>query len=144
MRIAAPALEALRRHVEAAFPEEGCGVLLGRSQGTALRAEQAVACANAHPDRRGDRYQIDPRDLARLQRQARDRGQEIVGFYHSHPGGAAHPSATDLDQAHWLGCVYLIAEVRGGQAGAARAWFLAGTGEEDKTFREEELRVEAA
>jgi len=141
MRIAAPALLALRRHLEQAFPEEGCGVLLGRAEGT-LSALEEVACANARSDRRGDRYQIDPLDLLRAQRQARVHGLEMVGFYHSHPGGAAHPSPTDLAEAHWLGCAYLITAVRDGRAGETRAFLLAGTGEEDKAFAEEELRVE--
>lgn len=142
MRIAAPALLALRRHLEQAFPEEGCGVLLGRAEGPLRSAREAVACANARSDRRGDRYQIDPLDLLRLQRRARVLGQEIVGFYHSHPGGAARPSPTDLAEAHWLGCAYLITAVREGRAGDTRAFLLGGTGEEDKAFAEEELRVE--
>jgi proteasome lid subunit RPN8/RPN11 len=140
MRIAAAALLALQRHLEEAFPEEGCGVLLGRAS-SERAALQAVACANAHPDRRA-RYQIEPLDLLRQQRQARAQGLEIVGFYHSHPGGAARPSATDLAEAHWLGCAYLVAAVREGRAAETRAFVLAGSGEDDKAFAAEELRVE--
>ncbi len=41
------------------------------------------------------RYQIAPEDLIRVQREARDRGQEIVGYFHSHPDHPARPSETD-------------------------------------------------
>ena len=41
------------------------------------------------------RYQIAPEDLIRIQREAREAGLEILGYYHSHPDHPARPSETD-------------------------------------------------
>jgi proteasome lid subunit RPN8/RPN11 len=35
-------------------------------------------------------------------------GLEISGIYHSHPGGPAHPSATDINEAYYPKAVYII------------------------------------
>jgi proteasome lid subunit RPN8/RPN11 len=141
IRIPAAALDLLRRHGERTHPLESCGVLVGRVSGGDRLVSAAIPCANA---RRGDlrsRYEIDPQDLLRIQREARARGEEIIGFYHSHPDGAARPSATDLDEAHWLGCSFVITAVAGGQAGETASYLLAGRGMEDKRFVAEPLEV---
>jgi len=44
------------------------------------------------------------RELVRIQREGRERGEDIVGFYHSHPDHPARWSQTDLAEAHWFGC----------------------------------------
>jgi proteasome lid subunit RPN8/RPN11 len=133
-------LAAIRRHAERSHPREGCGVLLGRAGGAANQVSAALPCANARRERLGDRWEIDPRDLLRIARAARAAGEEIVGFFHSHPDGPARPSATDLAEAHWLGCSFVITAVAGGRAGATRSFRLSGTGEADKRFVEEEIR----
>jgi proteasome lid subunit RPN8/RPN11 len=45
---------------------------------------------------------------------ARDRGLEVVGFYHSHPSTAAWPSPTDVAEATYLESVHLIVSLAGG------------------------------
>ena len=67
-------------------------------------------------DRPQDRYHIDPRELVRIQRQGHERGLDIVGFYHSHPDHPARWSQTDLAEAHWIGCSYVITAVEHGKA----------------------------
>jgi len=64
---------------------------------------------------------------------------EIVGFYHSHPDHPARPSPTDLEDAHWIGCSYVITSVVQGKAHETRSFLLNGTLEEDKHFVEENL-----
>jgi proteasome lid subunit RPN8/RPN11 len=58
------------------------------------------------------RFLIDPKDHIDARRQGRARGLEIVGFYHSHPRGAAEPSAADLADATYAG-LYAIIGLRG-------------------------------
>lgn len=142
--------EALRRHGEETYPHECCGVLLGTvlpgtlpGAGAARTATLAIRCGNERRDQPERRYAIDPRELLRAQKVARERGEEIVGFYHSHPDHPARPSATDLAEAHWLGCSYVITRVAGGRAEATGSFLLAGTGEEDKRFEEEEVLAAA-
>jgi proteasome lid subunit RPN8/RPN11 len=142
LHIEASLLDDLRRHGEETYPHECCGVLIGRRAGEAGLVTGVVRCGNARRDRQQDRYTIDPRDLLRIEKLARSRGEEIVGFYHSHPDHPARWSATDLAEAHWLGCSYLVTRVAAGRAEATGAFLLAGTGEEDKRFVDEEIRIQ--
>ncbi len=80
----------------------------------------------------------------RIQRQGRERGLDIVGFYHSHPDHPARWSQTDLAEAHWIGCSYVITAVEKGKAAQTNAFLLAGMTEEDKRFTDEEVRVHRA
>lgn len=132
---------ALRQHGEAAYPHESCGVLLGARRGGDRLVRRAVPCRNARDDSPADRYFLDPRELLRLEREARAAGEEVVGFYHSHPDHPAHWSGTDLAEAHWLGCSYLITRVADGRAADTCAFLLEGEGEDDKRFREEDVGV---
>lgn len=130
---------ALRAHGAGAYPVEGCGILLGSRAEDATFVIEIVPCRNAETSSPQTRYSIDPAELARLQREARERGLEIVGFYHSHPDHPPQWSATDLAEAHWIGCFYLITEVRQSVSGETRAFLLSGTREEDKHFVPEDI-----
>ncbi len=101
--IASAALETLRAHARADAPYEACGVLLGDSTGVT----EAIAARNvaAHPERA---FEIDPAVLLASHRDARGRGVQVAGWYHSHPGGAAHPSVTDAARAVEDGKLWLI------------------------------------
>jgi proteasome lid subunit RPN8/RPN11 len=134
----------LRRHGEETYPHECCGVLLGRFQDENRVVTEVVRAGNTRDDRPQDRYNIDPRELVRIQRQGRERGLDIVGFYHSHPDHPARWSQTDLAEAHWIGCSYVITAVEKGKAARTNAFLLAGSAEEDKRFEDEEVRVEKA
>jgi len=58
------------------------------------------------------RYSIDPKDMLRVQQQARSQGLSIIGVYHSHPDHVAEPSECDRAQA-WPDYAYVIVSVRG-------------------------------
>lgn len=90
-------------HVLRARPEEACGVLGGRDG----RAVRWYPCANVHPQKE-TRYTADPRDLLRAIRDMDDHGLEQVAIFHSHPATRAYPSETDVAQAHYPECLYLI------------------------------------
>ena len=135
----------LRRHGEETYPHECCGVLLGEIDGEGAKVvKAAVRCNNQRSDSPHDRYLIDPRELVRIQREAREHGQDIVGFYHSHPDHPARWSQTDLAEAHWTGCSYIITSVMNGAATKTNSFNLGGDpGEEhNKYFEDEEIRVE--
>src|SRR5574337_1173426 len=102
-----PLFADLRRHGEETYPHECCGVLLGRFEDDGSRTVTSLARAgNTRDDSPRNRYNIDPRELVRIQREGRARGEDIVGFYHSHPDHPARWSPTDLAEAHWFGCSY--------------------------------------
>ena len=134
------AYAALRSHGEEAYPEESCGVLLGQFLGKERNVSAAILCNNARRDSPRNRYAIDSKELIRIQREAREQGLDIVGFYHSHPDHPAEWSATDLAEAHWLLCSYVITRVENGVAAETRAYRLEGT-EEEKKFVDEPVEL---
>jgi proteasome lid subunit RPN8/RPN11 len=133
----------LRKHGEETYPEECCGVLLGKALDGINEVETAVRAGNTRTDSAHNRYHIAPQELISIQRQARQSNLDIVGFYHSHPDHPAYWSATDLREAHWLGCSYVITSVEKGVAKQTNSFLLAGIGEEDKRFVDEEIQVTA-
>jgi proteasome lid subunit RPN8/RPN11 len=134
--------EALRAHGEETYPHECCGALLGHTTPEGNRVHQIVRAGNTRTDRAHDRYNIAPGELIKIQRQARGLGFDIVGFYHSHPDCPAQWSRTDFDEAHWVGCSYIITRVNHGKADVTNSFLLTGTGEEDKQFIDEPVEIE--
>jgi proteasome lid subunit RPN8/RPN11 len=133
---------AIRRHGEETYPHECCGVLLGRTDDAGARIVTSTArCGNTRTDSPQNRYNIDPGELVRIQRQGRERGEDIVGFYHSHPDHPAHWSRTDLAEAHWIGCSYVITSVEKGSAAITNSFELTGSDEADKKFLDETVEI---
>jgi proteasome lid subunit RPN8/RPN11 len=134
--------DSLRQHGEETYPHECCGVLLGQFADDGSRVVTSTArCGNTRTDSAHNRYNIDPRELVRIQREGRDRGEDIVGFYHSHPDHPAQWSQTDLSEAHWFGCSYVITSVEKGKAVLTNAFELSGTDEADKHLINEKVEV---
>jgi proteasome lid subunit RPN8/RPN11 len=132
----------IRRHGEEAYPNECCGVLLGRVTDEGTRTVTSTArCGNTRTDSAHNRYNIDPRDLVRIQREGRERGEDIIGFYHSHPDHPARWSSTDLAEAHWFGCSYVITSVEKGRAVLTNSFELTGNDESDKQLSDETIEI---
>ena len=142
LKLSESVYNALRKHGEETYPHECCGVLLGRSQDDVNEVEDAVRAGNTRTDSAHNRYQIAPQELVKIQRQGRERGLDIVGFYHSHPDHPAQWSKTDFAEAHWLGCSYVITAIANGVAQQTNSFLLTGTTEEDKSFEDETIQVE--
>jgi desampylase len=96
----------IRQEAAEAAPRECCGLLEGLCEDASRLTVTAL-----HPARNlaaePDKFEIDPRDHIAAAKVARGRGRAIIGCYHSHPGGAARPSAADLagaaeDNFLWL------------------------------------------
>src|ERR1700681_3533399 len=136
--------QALRRHGEETYPHECCGVLLGRFADDGTKTVSRIArCGNTREDSPHNRYHIDPKELIRIQREGRERGEDIVGYYHSHPDHPAQPSKTDLADAHWPGYSYVITSVETGKAVLTNSFELelTGTDESHKKFVDEKIEV---
>jgi proteasome lid subunit RPN8/RPN11 len=151
LKIPQSAYASLRQHGEETYPCECCGVLLGqfdddggaeaRSEAGSKTVSRIARCGNTRQDSPHNRYHIDPRDLIRIQREGRERGEDIVGFYHSHPHHPAEWSPTDLAEAHWFGCSYVITSVEKGNATITNSFELAGSDEAGKKFVDEKMIV---
>ena len=123
----------IAEHLRASYPREGCGALVGRRERAAIAIDEAVPLPNRVQAEAGrDRFDIDP--LAYLQLEQRllreGGGRSVVGFFHSHPDGPAHPSHIDLEMARGLFdvartfYVYAIQSVYARGAGELSAWRL--------------------
>ena len=142
LRIPITIYESLRRHGEETYPHECCGVLLGRFEDDGSKTvTHAVRAGNTREDSPHNRYNIDPKELIRIQREGRARGEDIVGFYHSHPDHPAQWSSTDLAEAHWFGCSYVITSVEKGKAVVTNSFELEGTDEDDKRLSGEPVAI---
>jgi proteasome lid subunit RPN8/RPN11 len=142
LRISRSDYDSLRQHGEETYPHECCGVLLGRFDGDQRVVSTVARCGNTRDDSPHNRYNIDPKELIRIQREGRERGEDIIGFYHSHPDHPAMWSATDFAEAHWFGCSYVITSVEKGAAALTNSFELSGTEEQDKQLTGEKISVE--
>jgi proteasome lid subunit RPN8/RPN11 len=92
----------MRQEGRNSAPDECCGLLLGRDAVEEARPAANVALEPRH------RFEIDPQALIDAHREARAGGLGVIGYYHSHPGGPAEPSATDRAHASGDGKVWAI------------------------------------
>ena len=90
------------------LPDEVCGLLAARpGHDIAVRY---YPCRNA--DESSRTYTIDPRDHLRADRDAEDRGLDLIGVVHSHTHTEAYPSPTDVAQAPVPDWHYVIVSLK--------------------------------
>jgi len=108
-------LKQVETDARARAPIEACGILIGRRWGNDFEALDAIAASNLANS--PTRFEIDPEELYRMMKGAEARGLEIIGFYHSHLGYGAGPSAVDLEHMKFLSdLVWLICDIPAGGA----------------------------
>ena len=129
--------ERIRLHLCRAYPDEGCGVLLGRDGGAAREVVGTIALENRREESRHNRYLIAPEQFLAADRAARAAGLDVIGFFHSHPDHPARPSTFDLQHA-WPYYSYMIVNITRGEAGDLRSWRLV---EDRSQFEEERVEV---
>jgi len=123
-------LERLAVLAQAAYPEEGCGVLLGCGQ----RMSEVWPLTNIAAQAR-DHYEFDPLEYLAAERRADAAGLRVMGVWHSHPDGTPEPSATDL-RAAWPGWSYIIVATSAAGIAGIRSWRL-----QAERFVEEVIRT---
>jgi proteasome lid subunit RPN8/RPN11 len=129
------ALREIRAHGETTYPHECCGFLLGGIDGRRRRVVSLLSAENVHEENHARRFLITPKAYMLAERDARARGEDIVGFYHSHPGHPARPSQYDLDHA-WPNLSYIIVSIQNGEAADLTSWVLT---DDRKAFDGEEI-----
>ena len=95
LRIAGPDLEIILEHCRRELPNEACGILGGRDG--RVGSVHPVKSASPSPSR----FVMDPKGQFRALEEVSRAGLELLGIYHSHPGGPAEPSGIDLEEAFW-------------------------------------------
>ncbi len=132
-------LHTIERHACVSYPDECCGVLIGRCHSGATFVERVLSVGNEREDSRQNRYLISPETVLAAHKEARALGLDVVGYYHSHPDHPARPSEIDREQA-WPGVSYLIVSVEQRKVAGARSWRLS----DDRESFEEEVIDQAA
>jgi proteasome lid subunit RPN8/RPN11 len=150
IQIGSDSCQQIRTQAESLYPEECCGLLLGRTSHGNRILMTVWATENSWNNEMADfvyaieqsgskctRFRIAPEVMLQAQKTARDRNLEILGIYHSHPDCPAIPS--EFDQAiAWPQYSYLIVSVQQGKVVDMRSWKL----DENHQFQAEEIEVE--
>lgn len=122
----------LLEYARASWPEEACGLLLGRGD----RVDELARLRNCSGSPQ-EHYALDPLDYMHAEQQCENRGLTVLGIWHSHPDSAGVPSVTDERDA-WPGWLYIIVGRPRGEAPDVRGWRLDGG-----RFRQAVLRFAA-
>ena len=121
------------KHAEAGYPEEVCGVLIGKNGSITNYKE----CRNLNRERARDRYELDPIFFKEADDWARLNSMEILGIYHSHPDHPSRPSTFDRERA-WPDWIYIIFSINHSKYSDGRAWILHDF---DSPFLEEKIEL---
>src|SRR5258708_6353625 len=125
----------IRKHGAETYPHECCGALLGRdldapatrsSDGAALPSREVTALfplINRRDDSPRNRFSVTSDDVRDAEKAAREKGIDVVGWYHSHPDHPAAPSQFDRDHA-WPWYSYIIVSVQNGAPRDMTSWRL--------------------
>ena len=138
----------LRRRIEsegtAAYPNECCGILIGRDVVAAAGGTKRRVVDRLEPgtnvfeaDEQYHRFSIDPRQQMRAERAAEAEGKVVLGFYHSHPDHPARPSETDR-QYGWPYYSYVIVSIANGEAVDMTSWVL---DEQTESFSRQDIEA---
>ena len=92
-------------HAREESPRECCGLIGGTVDG---RAQTVYRARNISADPTVT-YEAAPEDLFLAQRAMRERGEQLIAIYHSHPrANDPQPSPTDVRLAYYPSAVYFI------------------------------------
>jgi proteasome lid subunit RPN8/RPN11 len=118
--LSAEQMASIATAAEAAWPAEGCGLLIGRGK-RVITVTRVMNADNLLKSEGNDRFELDPKIRFAAERSVRGTKERVVGHWHSHPDGSAHPSATDMDQAWEPDLIWLIVGTAADQQGRAQA-----------------------
>jgi proteasome lid subunit RPN8/RPN11 len=135
-----PMLSEIHSHALSSYPEECCGLMIGKIDGGKKVVSSLRRMKNSFaPSERFHRYTIDPMDYLAVENEIEGHGQEIVGIYHSHPDAPAKPSP--FDQSHaWPTLSYLVVKVSKSKTEDTTSWVLS---EDRGEFLQERLTIES-
>ena len=110
LTVTAQVLQQIGEHAISCYPEEACGLLVGRR--TTSEVVEFHPCENITHSAKV--YTINPKQHLMIERNAEDAGFDVVGVVHSHTHTEAYPSSTDVAQAPDPGWHYMIVTLKRG------------------------------
>lgn len=153
LRLVQAQIKAIREHGSADYPNECCGILLGDASGAhkevreviplknlrldAVRAQELLPLESPGRESERNRFLIDPLEQLHVERGARQRSLDVLGYYHSHPDAPARPSEYDREHA-WPWYSYIIVSVEKGEPTEMTSWVLS---DDRSRFGSEQMEV---
>jgi len=129
----------IRKHGAEAYPHECCGALLGRETSEDAREILALfPLVNRRDDSPRNRFSVTSEDVRNAEKAAREKGLDVLGWYHSHPDHPARPSQYDQDHA-WPWYSYIIVSVANSEPQDMTSWRLA---DDRSKFSPEDLEIQ--
>lgn len=123
LRVGEALIDQIHEHGARDYPNECCGALLGREEGKDRTVLGLVPLVNQRRDSPRNRFSITSDDVRLAEKEARPKGWDLIGWYHSHPDSPALPS--DFDREHaWPWYSYIIFQVEKGEPREMRSWRL--------------------
>jgi proteasome lid subunit RPN8/RPN11 len=144
IEISTQQLKILYSHAEAIYPEECCGILIGKLNRDrdkfVIEVIPTINTWESSSDEisrtKHSRYIIPSQEIFQAQKRAENLQLEIIGFFHSHPDTIAVPSECDREQA-WEIYSYPIISVIQGKAQSIASWTL----DDNRIFEAEEIKL---
>jgi len=146
-------INAIREHGSTDYPNECCGILLGHAHGEHKQVQEVIPLKNLRldparaqellplesPGRESERnrFLIDPLEQLHVERSARQRNLDVLGYYHSHPDAPARPSEYDREHA-WPWYSYIIVSIEEGEPREMSSWVLS---DDRSRFESEQMEV---
>jgi len=140
-RIGRTAMQAMHISAKHHYPDEACGLLLGKITDQGWHIDEAHEVPNINTERAADRFILDPKAYQTVDRELRGTGREIIGIFHSHPDCPAKPSPTDLSNA-WEGFAYIIVSTYEGHAVDTQCWTLNAKSDQFQAVTMQDLRLQ--
>jgi proteasome lid subunit RPN8/RPN11 len=138
IRLSTEQMQQIEAHLEAAYPNEGAGFLLGRAGKDEVSVESVMPLPNLREaEAQHNRYVLSPMDFIKAEDEASRLGLALVGVFHSHPDHPAKPSQFDLDHA-WPNLAYFITSVKQGKSDVTYAWRMR---EDHSQFDEDSIAI---
>jgi proteasome lid subunit RPN8/RPN11 len=121
IRVASEPWQEMVAHARSTYPNECCGAMLGRIDGDAKDVLIAMRLENASKGSQAARYELRNEDLLAADQEARRRGLDLIGIYHSHPDCGAYFSETDLkNSCPWYS--FIVLSIQKGEFDHANSW----------------------
>jgi proteasome lid subunit RPN8/RPN11 len=150
LKMSAEIAQKIREHGAQGYPNECCGALLGRDAdgtsdattggGAILPAREILALfplVNRREDSPHNRFSVTAEDVRDSENAAREKGLDVVGWYHSHPDHPARPSQYDREHA-WPWYSYIIVSVANGKPQEMTSWRLS---DDRSEYAREEIAI---
>jgi proteasome lid subunit RPN8/RPN11 len=87
-------------------PLEACGILAGKTTADEALVQQVYLMKNIKES--PEEYLMEPEEQFSVFKDIREKGQEMIAIFHSHPHSPARPSRKDIKMAYYPETVYAI------------------------------------